>query len=175
MSETAELFEAIEDAVAALVGNGDNRFAGANDSLKKDVAAALAALRTRLGEQTARQERTLYISEHLWQMIPQSVWRDSGGDDMQGHYEGDFHAEKVREELAELRAALSQAERAGQRPLTMQDRLLATAHVEMLTTEDPTLRVIADRIIDCVRCCGEFPECSHVLAEADRVAERDGQ
>jgi hypothetical protein len=49
-------------------------------------------------------ERAVYIADHLFQMVPQSVWRDSGGDDMQGHYEGDYHAEKVKEELARLAA-----------------------------------------------------------------------
>jgi hypothetical protein len=52
-------------------------------------------------------KRVLFIAEHLFEMIPQSVWRDSGGDDMQGHYEGDYHAEQVREELVKFRRSLT--------------------------------------------------------------------
>jgi hypothetical protein len=44
----------------------------------------------------------VYLAEHLWQMIPQEVWREHGAE-YQGQYEGDYHAEKVREELALLR------------------------------------------------------------------------
>jgi len=51
----------------------------------------------------------------------------------------------------------------------MQDRLLVAAHVETLTRADPSIRPIADSIISCVRCCMAFPECAHVLAEAERV------
>ena len=61
------------------------------------------------------------------------------------------------------------------RELTMQDRLLVVAHIESLTLDDPTLGAIRDTIIDCVRCCGEFPECSHVLAEVERVDREEGR
>jgi hypothetical protein len=44
----------------------------------------------------------VYLAEHLWQMIPQEVWREHGADDGQGHYEGDYHAEQVKDELAAL-------------------------------------------------------------------------
>jgi hypothetical protein len=47
-------------------------------------------------------ERALFLAEHLFQMVPRSVWRDSGADDGQGHYEGDYRAEQVQNELAEL-------------------------------------------------------------------------
>lgn len=56
------------------------------------------------------------------------------------------------------------------RQLTMQDRLLVVAHMETLTMQDRALWPIRDSIIKSVRCCGEFPECSHVLAEAERIA-----
>lgn len=61
------------------------------------------------------------------------------------------------------------------RELTMQDRLLVTAHIEMLTMQDPTLRPIADSVIACVRCCDYFPECSHVVAESERVDREEGR
>jgi hypothetical protein len=43
--------------------------------------------------------RAAYVAEHLMGMIPLEQWRRHGGDDMQGHYEGDYHAEKVAEEI----------------------------------------------------------------------------
>jgi hypothetical protein len=51
----------------------------------------------------SQRDQLLSLAEHLWQMIPREVWRDHGAEWM-GHYEGDFHAEKVREELAAFRA-----------------------------------------------------------------------
>ena len=74
--------------------------------LRKAAYERIAALEARLAEAGRALRRTVYIAEHLFQMVPQETWRDSGGDDMQGHYEGDYHVEKVREELAEIRAAL---------------------------------------------------------------------
>jgi hypothetical protein len=44
-------------------------------------------------------ERAAYIAEHLFQMIDPQTWRDSGGDDGQGHYEGDYWAEQTWEEI----------------------------------------------------------------------------
>lgn len=45
--------------------------------------------------------RAVYLAEHLHQMIPREVWRDHGAEWM-GHYEGDYHAEQVAEELKAL-------------------------------------------------------------------------
>lgn len=53
----------------------------------------------RITDLKEERDRARFIAEHLFQMIPQSVWRDTGGDDMQGHYEGDYHAEQVAEEI----------------------------------------------------------------------------
>lgn len=61
------------------------------------------------------------------------------------------------------------------RELTMQDRLLVVAHIETLAMQDPTLRVIANSVIECVRCCDYFPECSHVVAESERVDQEEGR
>jgi hypothetical protein len=33
------------------------------------------------------------------QMIDPQTWRDSGGDDGQGHYEGDYRAEQIHAEI----------------------------------------------------------------------------
>lgn len=47
----------------------------------------------------ATLKRAAFIAEHLHAMIDQDTWRNSGGDDGQGHYEGDHHAEQVAEEI----------------------------------------------------------------------------
>jgi hypothetical protein len=79
----------------------------AADTTAADLAQDIEFLKA---ERDHRLERLLDIAEHLFQMVPREVWRDSGGDDGQGHYEGDYRAEKLYEELAALRAAHSQAE-----------------------------------------------------------------
>lgn len=61
------------------------------------------------------------------------------------------------------------------RPLTMQDRLLVAAHVETIAMREKHYRVIADAVMECVRCCDSFPECSHVLAEGERVDREEGR
>jgi hypothetical protein len=43
--------------------------------------------------------RAAFIAEHLMQMIDPQTWRDSGGDDGQGHYEGDYRAEQIHAEI----------------------------------------------------------------------------
>lgn len=51
--------------------------------------------------------RAAYVARHLHAMIDQETWRATGGDDMQGHYEGDYHAEQVAAEI-ETWAAIAQ-------------------------------------------------------------------
>lgn len=46
--------------------------------------------------------RAVLLAQGLFEMIDRDTWRDCGGDDGQGHYEGDYHAEKVSAELTEL-------------------------------------------------------------------------
>lgn len=53
-----------------------------------------------------QRDRLLDLAEHLWQMVPPDEWRAHGAEWM-GHYEGDYHAEKVREELAAVRAEVA--------------------------------------------------------------------
>lgn len=72
-------------------------------SAEQDAREAAEAEVRRL---TERLDRVLYLAEHLWQMVPQAAWREHGAEWM-GHYEGDYHAEKVRDELAEARALLA--------------------------------------------------------------------
>lgn len=60
------------------------------------------------------------------------------------------------------------------RPLTMQDRLLVAAHVQTLANQDSTLQVIADTVIECIRCCDYFPECAHVVDESERIDKEEG-
>lgn len=73
-----------------------------------------------LDELCASLTRAVYLGMHLHAMIPREVWIDSGGDDGQGHYEGDYHAEKVAVELRRLGDIVSvdagARARAGSRP-----------------------------------------------------------
>jgi len=43
--------------------------------------------------------RAAYVAEHLMGMINRDTWRTSGGDDGQGHYEGDYRAEQLQQEI----------------------------------------------------------------------------
>ncbi len=42
-----------------------------------------------------------HTADHLHAMIPAEAWRDAGGDDGQGHYEGDYHAEQTLTNIRE--------------------------------------------------------------------------
>ena len=68
----------------------------------------IATLEKRLAQAEAALERAVFLAEHLWQMIPQGVWREHGAE-WQGQYEGDYWAERVRDELRELAALSSSA------------------------------------------------------------------
>lgn len=57
-----------------------------------DLADAVDAL-------VAERDRARHLATHLFQMIDSQTWRDSGGDDGQGHYEGEYHAAKLEEEI----------------------------------------------------------------------------
>lgn len=46
--------------------------------------------------------RLAYIAGHLFQMVDRETWRGTGGDDGQGHYEGECRAEALEREIREL-------------------------------------------------------------------------
>lgn len=48
--------------------------------------------------------RAAFVAEGLMQMIDPQTWRDTGGDDGQGHYEGDYRAEQLASEIREWKA-----------------------------------------------------------------------
>lgn len=66
------------------------------------------ALEAELVVERERAERLHFLAERMFQMIPPEVWREQGGDDGQGHYEGDYWAEQLRDELVALSAASTQ-------------------------------------------------------------------
>lgn len=51
-------------------------------------------------------ERTVFVAEHLFQMVPQEEWRRHGVEYM-GAYEGDHHAEQVGREIRKWKELLS--------------------------------------------------------------------
>jgi hypothetical protein len=64
----------------------------------------------RVRDLEAALARAAYVAEHLMQMIDRETWRASGGDDGQGHYEGDYHEARLALEVKEW-AALAQRDR----------------------------------------------------------------
>lgn len=44
-------------------------------------------------------DRAAFVAEHLTEMIDPQTWRDFGGDDGQGHYEGDYRADQTAAEI----------------------------------------------------------------------------
>jgi hypothetical protein len=68
-----------------------------------DVPEYVQSLEEQLEAARKAAAHAAYLAEHLWQMIPEQAWRDTGGDDGQGHYEGDYHAEKARDDIKKLR------------------------------------------------------------------------
>jgi hypothetical protein len=60
---------------------------------------ALEAAVTRADQLEKELARAAYVAEHLFQMIDRETWRSTGGDDGQGHYEGDYRAEQIQEEI----------------------------------------------------------------------------
>jgi hypothetical protein len=46
-----------------------------------------------------RADRLLTIAVGLFVMVPDQVWKDSLGDDGQGHYEGLYRAAEIQREL----------------------------------------------------------------------------
>lgn len=44
-------------------------------------------------------KRAAFVAEHLMQMIDRETWRATGGDDGQGHYEGDYREASTFEEI----------------------------------------------------------------------------
>lgn len=44
-------------------------------------------------------DRAAFVAEHLMQMIDRETWRATGGDDGQGHYEGDYREEQTFAEI----------------------------------------------------------------------------
>lgn len=94
-----------EDCIGSeRVASSDER-----DGLKRDYQAAIEELDTleRL------LERTVWIAEHLFQMIDRATWRSTGGDDGQGRYEGDYRAEQMDQELRGLREMVGPHEYSG--------------------------------------------------------------
>lgn len=68
--------------------------------MSTDEADAAVADVQRLQEKFAD---AVNLAEHLEQMIDPETWRATGGDDGQGHYEGDYRADGVRAQIVALK------------------------------------------------------------------------
>lgn len=56
-------------------------------------------LEDQIFELQLRLNRAVYVAHSLFNMIDTQTWRDTGGDDGQGHYEGEYRAERVLMEI----------------------------------------------------------------------------
>lgn len=78
----------------------------------------VAELRTAEAENARLREalaRAAYVAEHLFQMIDKDTWRATGEDDGQGHYEGDYRAEQIAEEVKSWAALVVPAPAEGEK------------------------------------------------------------
>jgi hypothetical protein len=107
-----ELVAANADLLARLRVPDDWRHAGQLHAAQ-DAARAADARVEALSNLAAD---VLWLAEHLFQMISRETWRATGGDDGQGHYEGDYRAEFVETQLQDARAALRVPSREGGQP-----------------------------------------------------------
>lgn len=104
--------EICDDAAAALAAAEEAR-----DEARRYVANVIAAHPHVLEQEAAlvrTQEalrRAAVVAENLMGMIDQETWRATGGDDGQGHYEGDYRAEQLAEEIVGWRALAAGGER----------------------------------------------------------------
>ena len=73
-------------------------------ALDPDGRCLICGMEVRIEDLEAALKRATFLAEHLMQMITPEQWRDTGGDDGQGHYEGDYHAEATFTEIRELAA-----------------------------------------------------------------------
>jgi hypothetical protein len=76
--------------------------------------AALDSLAARLRDTTEALTRAAWVAQHLYAMIDRETWLSSGGDDGQGHYEGDYWAEQIVEEIRGWAALASPSPGAGE-------------------------------------------------------------
>jgi hypothetical protein len=71
------------------------------------LIAALAVAERERDTLREKLARAAFIAGHLMAMIDQETWRATGGDDQQGHYEGDYRAAQTLEEINEWAALAS--------------------------------------------------------------------
>jgi hypothetical protein len=101
-AEARERMHAAEDRLAA-----ERKQVSENCVMIEEYDHAMARDRVQAEQIAALQKalkRAAYVAEHLFAMIDRETWRDNGADDGQGHYEGDYHAEQVRDEIAGWKA-----------------------------------------------------------------------
>ena len=84
--------------------NAEDR-ANASDLIRGKWETRSVSAEQRVEELREALRRAVSIAEHLFQMIDPQTWRESGADDGQGHYEGDYRAEQIREQLDALSAS----------------------------------------------------------------------
>jgi hypothetical protein len=67
--------------------------------LLRQVATRLDNLEEQIRTVREQRDSARHLAFHLFQMIDEDTWRDCGGDDGQGHYEGLYRAARIEEEI----------------------------------------------------------------------------
>ena len=65
----------------------------------KPILARIEAIVDEADRLARERNRARHLAKHLFAMTTLEQWRDTGGDDGQGHYEGDYHAAEIEEEI----------------------------------------------------------------------------
>lgn len=65
----------------------------------KPILARIEAIVDEADRLARERDRARHLTRHLFQMTTLEQWRDTGGDDGQGHYEGDYRAAELEEEI----------------------------------------------------------------------------
>jgi len=93
--EAQMALKAITDALAL-------EFASLGHGWREATPKILGRIETIVDEadRLARErDRARHLAKHLFAMVTLEQWRDTGGDDGQGHYEGDYRAAELEEEI----------------------------------------------------------------------------
>ena len=65
----------------------------------KAILAQIEAIADEADRLARERDRARHLARHLFEMVTFEQWRDTGGDDGQGHYEGDHRAAELEEEI----------------------------------------------------------------------------
>lgn len=92
----------IEDFVLCL-RNEDGTIEQPPGEGRERLVVDLSLLLSECDQSRKALARAAHLADNLFSMIDPSTWHRAGGDDGQGHYEGDYHAEQCAQEIHSLK------------------------------------------------------------------------